>query len=112
MLTLSVSTQHARSGGTGLDGVNQVSIITSTAEREAAIEFAKAKAMRPKIVGDALRIVSADPQVARAVFDVLEMESLLEGRVKITLLPEQADLLAQVAAVAGGVPEKSGKPDR
>ena len=33
------------------DGANQVSIITSTAEREAAIEFAKAAAMRPEIVG-------------------------------------------------------------
>ena len=33
------------------DGANQVSIITSTAERQAAIEFAKAGAMRPEIVG-------------------------------------------------------------
>jgi regulator of protease activity HflC (stomatin/prohibitin superfamily) len=76
------------------DGANQVSIITSTAEREAAIEFAKAKAMRPKIVGEALRIISADPEVAKAVFDVLEVESLLEGKVKVTLLPQQSDLLA------------------
>ena len=36
------------------DGANQVSIITSTAERQAAIEFAKAAAMRPHIVGEAL----------------------------------------------------------
>jgi regulator of protease activity HflC (stomatin/prohibitin superfamily) len=83
------------------DGANQVSIITSTAEREAAIEFAKAKAMRPRIVGEALRIISADPEVARAVFDVLETESLLEGKVKVTLLPEHSDLLAQMTAVAG-----------
>jgi regulator of protease activity HflC (stomatin/prohibitin superfamily) len=83
------------------DGANQVSIITSTAEREAAIEFAKAKAMRPKIVGEALGIISADPEVAKAVFDVLEIESLLEGKVKVTLLPEQSDLLAQMAAIAG-----------
>jgi regulator of protease activity HflC (stomatin/prohibitin superfamily) len=83
------------------DGANQVSIITSTAEREAAIEFAKAKAMRPKIVGEALGAISADPEVAKAVFDVLEIESLLEGRVKVTLLPEGSDLLAQMSAVAG-----------
>jgi regulator of protease activity HflC (stomatin/prohibitin superfamily) len=83
------------------DGANQVSIITSTAEREAAIEFAKAKAMRPKIVGEALRIISADPEVTKAVFDVLEIESLLEGKVKVTLLPEQSDLLAQMIAIAG-----------
>ena len=36
------------------DGANQVSIITSSAEREAAIEFAKAATMRPHIVGQAL----------------------------------------------------------
>ena len=36
------------------DGANQVSIITNTAERTAAIEFAKAAAMRPQIVGAAL----------------------------------------------------------
>ena len=33
------------------DGANQVNIITSTAEQQAAIEFAKAAAMRPQIVG-------------------------------------------------------------
>ena len=33
------------------DGANQVSIITNTAERTAAVEFAKAAAMRPQIVG-------------------------------------------------------------
>jgi regulator of protease activity HflC (stomatin/prohibitin superfamily) len=83
------------------DGANQVSIITSTAEREAAIEFAKAKAMRPKIVGEALGMISADPEVAKAVFDVLEIESLLEGKVKVTLLPEGGNLLGQMAAIAG-----------
>ena len=83
------------------DGANQVSVITSTAEREAAIEFAKAKAMRPKIVGEALRIISADPEVTKAVFDVLEVESLLEGKVRVTLLPQQSDLLVQMTAIAG-----------
>lgn len=78
-----------------------VEIQASTAEREAAIEFAKAKAMRPKIVGEALRIISADPEVTKAIFDVLEIESLLEGKVEVTLLPEQSDLLAQMTAIAG-----------
>ena len=83
------------------DGVNQVSIITSTAEREAAIEFAKANAMRPKIVGAALKTISADHDVAKAVFDVLEIERLLEGKAAITMLPAQSDLLAQLTAVEG-----------
>ena len=34
------------------DGANQVSIITSTAERKAAVEFAKAAAIRPELVGE------------------------------------------------------------
>ncbi len=46
------------------DGANQVSIITSTAERQAAIEFAKAEAMRPSIVGAALNEIAQDPAVA------------------------------------------------
>jgi regulator of protease activity HflC (stomatin/prohibitin superfamily) len=83
------------------DGANRVSIITSAAEREAAIEFAKAKAMRPKIVGEALGIISADTEVTKAVFDVLEVEKLLESKVRVTLLPQQSDLLAQMTAVAG-----------
>lgn len=81
------------------DGANQVSIITSTAEREAAIEFAKARAMRPKIVGEALRVVSADPAVAAAVFDVLEVENLIEGKVRVTLIPARgSDVLTQLSA--------------
>ena len=83
------------------NGVNQVSIITSTAEREAAIEFAKANAMRPKIVGEALKAISADPLVAKAVFDVLEVERLLEGKAAITMIPANSDLLAQLSAVEG-----------
>ena len=46
------------------DGANQVSIITSTAERQAAIEFAKAAAMRPSIVGAALKEIARDPAVS------------------------------------------------
>ena len=54
------------------DGANQVSIITSTAERQAAVEFAKAAAMRPQIVGEALQQIASDPEVAAAMFEILE----------------------------------------
>ena len=50
------------------DGTNQVNIIASTAEQQAAIEFAKAAAMRPQIVGAALQKDLAGPgHLARAV---------------------------------------------
>ena len=48
------------------DGANQVSIITSTAERQAAIEFAKAAAMRPSIVGEALKKSPRSPTSPRS----------------------------------------------
>ena len=39
-------------------GANQVSVITSSAEREASIEFAKAAAIRPSTLGQALREIA------------------------------------------------------
>jgi regulator of protease activity HflC (stomatin/prohibitin superfamily) len=72
------------------DGANQVSIITSSAEREAAIEFAKAATMRPYIVGQALQEISRDPEVAAALFDVLETQKLLESGARLTLIPAGA----------------------
>lgn len=78
------------------DGANQVSIITSTAEREAAIEFGKANAMRPKIVGEALKTISADGEVANALFEILETQRVLGGKAQITLIPGQNNLLGQL----------------
>jgi hypothetical protein len=72
------------------DGVNQVNIIASTAERQAAIEFGKAGAIRPKIVGDALQKISQDPVVENAVFEILE------GQGKLALVPPNSDLLNQL----------------
>jgi regulator of protease activity HflC (stomatin/prohibitin superfamily) len=80
------------------DGANQVSIITSTAERQAAIEFAKAAALRPEIVGAALEKISQDPEIARAMFEILETEKIIEGQADITLVPKNGELLPQILA--------------
>ena len=80
------------------DGANQVSIITSTAERQAAIEFAKAAAMRPQIVGAALEKISQDPEIAKAMFEILETEKIIEGQADITLVPKGGELLPQILA--------------
>ena len=85
-------------------GTNQVSIITSTAERQAAIEFAKAAAMRPRIVGEALQEISKDKKVAEALFNVLEVQNLLAGQGRITIIPKNNELLS--ALVAGRVEKK------
>jgi regulator of protease activity HflC (stomatin/prohibitin superfamily) len=86
------------------DGANQVSIIRSTAERQAAIEFAKAAAIRPQIVGAALEKISRDQEVASSLFAVLETQKLIEGEARITLVPEQGELLGGLLAAssAGG----------
>lgn len=80
------------------DGTNQVNIITSTAERQAAIEFAKAAAMRPQIVGAALQKISADPEVSQALFKVLETQNIIDGEAAITLIPKNSNLLGELVA--------------
>jgi regulator of protease activity HflC (stomatin/prohibitin superfamily) len=91
------------------DGVNQVSIITSSAEREAAVEFAKASTMRPQIVGEALRQVAADPEVAAALFEILETQRMLDSRAALTLVPggSGGELLASLMAASGRKPTPS-----
>lgn len=80
------------------DGANQVNIISSTAERRAAVEFAKAEAMRPQIVGTALNEISQDPEISAALFELLEMQNLLDSKAAITLVPAKNDLLTQMLA--------------
>ncbi|MEI8123260.1 MAG: SPFH domain-containing protein, partial [bacterium] len=81
------------------DGVNQVSIITSTAERQAAVEFGKAAAVRPDIVGKAMAEISRDDEVSELMFELLETQRIVEGEANLTLVrgPEQA-LLANLLA--------------
>lgn len=82
------------------DGANQVNIITSTAEQQAAIEFAKAAAMRPQIVGAALQKISEDPDVAEALFKVLETQNIVSGQAAITIVPKGQRLLGELLAAA------------
>ena len=92
------------------EGANQVSIITSTAESQAAVEFAKAAATRPRIVGEALNQVAADPDVEAAMFEILEIQKVVESKARITLIPENAGLLAEFMAAQGRTPEPPSNP--
>ena len=83
------------------DGENQVNIITSTAQRQAAIAFAEAAALRPKIVGQALKTISAAPDILEALFEVLETQKTLESRAEITLIPQNSALLRELIAYRG-----------
>src|SRR5437016_67060 len=82
------------------DGANQVSIIASTAERQAAVEFAKAAAIRPAVVGEALHRISADADVSSAMFEILEAQKIIEGEARITLLPKGNGVLGELLASA------------
>jgi regulator of protease activity HflC (stomatin/prohibitin superfamily) len=85
-------------------GANQVSVITSSAEREAAVEFAKAAAIRPATLGAALQEIAREPAVAEALFDVLETQKIAAGSARITWLPEgpRGQVLATLLAAEGG----------
>ena len=87
------------------DGANQVSIITSTAERQAAVEFAKAAAARPRIVGEALNQVASDPDVESAMFEILEIQRLVDSKARITLIPEHGGILPELLASLPRNPE-------
>ena len=81
------------------DGANQVSLITSGAERKAAVEFARAAAIRPEIVGSALRTIGEDKIIADAMFELLELNRVLESNARLTILPKGAGFLgAQLAS--------------
>ena len=71
------------------EGANQVKVITSTAEKEAAIDFGKASAIRPKIVGSMLNKVSKDPDVCKALFDILEIGRIVNNKIPLHVFTDQ-----------------------
>lgn len=75
------------------DGTNQVNIIASTAERQAAFEFARAEAIRPQILGEAMKRITDDPEVGKALFDILEVQNIAEGSANVTLVGAKHPLL-------------------
>lgn len=82
------------------DGSNRVNVIRSTAERQAAVEFAKAAATRPQIVGRALGQIAESPMIANALFDVLEIQALLASNgLEVNVL---APGVPAVYALSGG----------
>jgi len=91
------------------DGANQVSVIRSTAERQAAVEFARATALRAEIVGGALQKILRDPDVAKVMFEVLETQRLLDGAGSLTLLPKGGAALGTLLAANMPAPAAPAK---
>lgn len=78
------------------DGANQVNIIASTAEKEAAVDFAKAAAIRLEVVGATLRDISADLEVTEAMFEVLETNRIIKADIPIDTIPAGTDIMDQL----------------
>jgi regulator of protease activity HflC (stomatin/prohibitin superfamily) len=78
------------------DGDNQVHVITNTAQRTASVEFGKAAAVRPKIVGQALADMAQDKEVNQALFEILETQKILENPGELTLVPAGHRVLADL----------------
>jgi hypothetical protein len=49
-------------------------------------------------LGDALHKLSADPEVLDAMFEILEMQRLLDSHAQITLVPQKSELMTQLLA--------------
>src|SRR5215469_6747044 len=68
-------------------GANQVSVITSSAEREAAVELAKAAVIRPATLREVFQEVANVPAVAEALFQILETQRMMASGARLMLLP-------------------------
>lgn len=76
------------------DGSNRVNVIRSAAERQAAVEFAKAAATRPLIVGKALAQIAQNPAIAAALFEVLETQNVLQSEaLRVDIVPPGAPVI-------------------
>lgn len=85
------------------DGANRVNVIRSTAERQAAVEFAKAAATRPRIVGGALGQIAQETNIASALFEVLETQNLLRSNsLEVSVVPPGTPLLYSLSGELKG----------
>jgi hypothetical protein len=56
-------------------------------------------ARRPKMVGAAIKQVSAAPEAAQSLFGILQINSIAAGKAEVTVTPSQSNLLAELMAV-------------
>jgi regulator of protease activity HflC (stomatin/prohibitin superfamily) len=69
------------------DGENKVALIHSDADKKASQRLGEAQAVRPKIVGDALASIQKKPEVADALFRLLDLQATTRSQGKITIGP-------------------------
>lgn len=89
-------------------GANQVSVITSSAERKAAVEFARAAAIRPATLRRVLTEIAGVPPVNKALFEILENQRMLASGARLNLLSagQHNGAIASLIAAQPGPPPK------
>jgi regulator of protease activity HflC (stomatin/prohibitin superfamily) len=92
------------------DGENRVGLIRSETANKVSEKMAEAKSTRPGVVGRALNeIAGGDPEILRAVLEVMEAEQLLSSSASVDMLPPNASVLVQLGEPQPGeaVPPKN-----
>ncbi len=75
-------------------GENEVAIIHSEADKKASQRLGQAQAVRPQVVGAALAEIQSVPEVAAALFSLLDIQATLKSPGKILLTSaDNANLL-------------------
>ena len=75
-------------------GENEVAIIHSEADKKASQRLGQAQAVRPEVVGRALAEIRREPEVAEALFGLLDIQATLRSPGKIVLAsPGTAELI-------------------
>jgi hypothetical protein len=89
-------------------GANQVSVITSSAERKAAVEFARAAAIRPATLRRVLTEIVSVPPVNQALFEILENQRMLSSGARLNLFSagQHNGAIASLIAAQPGPPPK------
>ena len=77
-----------------------MSVIASSAEREAAIEFARAAVIRPATLRRVFQDIAAVPEVNEGLFQILETQRIMASPSRLMLMPagQQGRLLATLLA--------------
>ncbi len=68
-------------------GENEVALIHSSADMKAAQRLGEAQAVRPQVVGQALAEIGRQPEVAEALFKLLDLQATLRSSGKVIVAP-------------------------
>lgn len=83
------------------DGMNRVNIISGSADKEAATELARAAAIRPQIIGEALKSICQDKDVSSTLFETLEINRILESKAELSIVPKNKEFLNDLITSKG-----------